>query len=580
MTSVYMTGSYFFPQNVTALRGDLKGHIDNHVLLLLNGRPFRDYTQGGVNSSFYVGFPVEAIQQLEIIRGPGSVLYGSNAYAGVVNVITKSARRDVRLELGTGSHGTGFGSVSGGGGNEDMDVYFNLRYLGADGWSYEATGEDSVFGSTTVGEDTLAGFLFFQYKGFSLNAFFANVEQDHLGPSPVWPSDVLEQDRNFVDLGYSTSLSTVWTLDTHLTYNDSAFEFVFDPVPPPLIPLIGPSPIIHPISESLLLEITGRASFGNGVNLSLGGVAETRQGEIETPLPGFSDIPPYDELWWRGYAQVDFKPASFVKLVGGLQWNKPENIPSDVVPRVGAIFTISPEWGAKLLYGEAFRAPVEVERSLLARPVLVGNPALTPEKIATSEAQIFYHRNDLYLAGTYFHSEQRNLIRRVATPTPPLGTFENRGVTTFQGFELEGKYSLSKNFYFLGSATYQENEDEESRGAISPVPELMAKAGFSYGWPSGVSLSLYNTYFDDAVDVTGMDTPNPPADAVNLLTADVVLNLSKVFAHNGSRNILLRIHGVNLLDEEVFTPEFVRQNINTLPSLSRRAFYGSIVLGF
>ena len=82
VVSIHMTGSNFFPQNVTAMRGDLLGHYDNHILLLLNGRPLRESYSGGVNFSIYTAFPLSVIERIEIIRGPGSVLYGTNAYSG------------------------------------------------------------------------------------------------------------------------------------------------------------------------------------------------------------------------------------------------------------------------------------------------------------------------------------------------------------------------------------------------------------------------------------------------------------------------------------------------------------------
>ncbi len=94
--ATYGIGSYLYPQNVLSIRGDVLTHFDNHVLLLFDGRPVRESIYGGLNAAIYTSFPVEAIERIEVIRGPGSVLYGTNAYAGVVNVITKPVRRSCR----------------------------------------------------------------------------------------------------------------------------------------------------------------------------------------------------------------------------------------------------------------------------------------------------------------------------------------------------------------------------------------------------------------------------------------------------------------------------------------------------
>ncbi|MEX2092988.1 MAG: Plug domain-containing protein, partial [Pirellulales bacterium] len=69
-TSVYTTGSFLFPRNNVSIRGNLIKHEDNHVLVLINGRPFRDSTLGGVNLSIYTAFPIDTIERVEVIRGP------------------------------------------------------------------------------------------------------------------------------------------------------------------------------------------------------------------------------------------------------------------------------------------------------------------------------------------------------------------------------------------------------------------------------------------------------------------------------------------------------------------------------
>src|SRR6185312_15652616 len=62
-----------------------------HILFLINGRPTREVLEGGLISDLLVAFPVNALEKIEVIKGPGSVLYGSNAFSAVVNLITKKA---------------------------------------------------------------------------------------------------------------------------------------------------------------------------------------------------------------------------------------------------------------------------------------------------------------------------------------------------------------------------------------------------------------------------------------------------------------------------------------------------------
>jgi outer membrane receptor protein involved in Fe transport len=80
--SVQTLGSSLFPRNLAVMRGDLRSLFDDHVLILFDGRPIRESINGGVDSPFFTAFPVEMIERIEIVRGPGSVLYGTNAFVG------------------------------------------------------------------------------------------------------------------------------------------------------------------------------------------------------------------------------------------------------------------------------------------------------------------------------------------------------------------------------------------------------------------------------------------------------------------------------------------------------------------
>src|SRR5882724_4244957 len=101
-----LTSAYFTDRSLVAARGDQIKINGGHILFLINGRPTREVLEGGLISDLLEAFPVNALEKIEVIKGPGSVLYGSNAFSAVVNLITKKAEA-------TGLTISGFGGEKG-----------------------------------------------------------------------------------------------------------------------------------------------------------------------------------------------------------------------------------------------------------------------------------------------------------------------------------------------------------------------------------------------------------------------------------------------------------------------------------
>jgi outer membrane receptor for ferrienterochelin and colicin len=86
-----VSSGFFQDRSTIAVEGDQTRVDSGHILFLINGRPVREIMEGGVSSDLLESFPVRILERIEVIKGPGSVLYGSDAFSGVVNLITKKA---------------------------------------------------------------------------------------------------------------------------------------------------------------------------------------------------------------------------------------------------------------------------------------------------------------------------------------------------------------------------------------------------------------------------------------------------------------------------------------------------------
>jgi len=95
---------------------------------------------------------------------------------------------------------------------------------------------------------------------------------------------------------------------------------------------------------------------------------------------------------------------------------------------------------------------------------------------------------------------------------------------------------------------------------------------------------LFNSFFGDPTQVSEIDPTaaevNPPAEDYNLLTANINLDTNKVFGLEGWPDTTLSLYGDNLLDENIFFPDFNRKNTNSLPHHAGIGFYGTLSVGF
>ncbi|MEY3218769.1 MAG: hypothetical protein RIT27_126 [Pseudomonadota bacterium] len=569
VTSIYMTGSHTYPQNITSIRGDLSTHIDNHVLLLLNGRPVREGFAGGYNFAFYNAFPLNIIDKIEIIRGPGSVLYGTNAYTGVINVLTKKdAIPTLTAKAMNGSLGTKAFETSTLYKDQDLKILSGLKSFSEKGWDFSAIGEDNKFGNKLYHEDNLGAFALGEYKDFTLNALVTQSKENRWGASPTWTqNDNMVQDTKlFLDLGYKHAFSEIWKSQYNLTFNRNLIRFD------------SPPNVTSVPTKDLVLETTHFLEYDKWQGV-FGATVQSMSGEamIYDQDGKFFGVntSAYYEKWFSLYAQGRYRWTDSFNVFFGGQAIKPTDVNWNFVPRLGMVYQITPEIGTKLLYSKAFRAAFQIEKRVNNIGVIVGDPNLTPEIIGTLDFQLFYHDKVYQLSGTYFNSRQQDLITRIPNPNPNTkgNIYANGGEIRSNGFELEGKYLPSSKIYLLGSLTYQTNKFNQNKTDYTTIPNWMAKLGISYEFSKGSSIGIFDNFIGKAQDVSvkfpNVKNVNPEAKAYHLLTANLKVNLQKYIG----QPLILDSYVYNALNQKIYTPEFNRGNINTIPARQDRGIY-------
>lgn len=396
------------------------------------------------------------------------------------------------------------------------------------------------------------------YKGFTLTGFYANNTHEIVGILPyITYAGNNKYDRLFLDLGYNHQFNENWEASLNLTHSGTTLQLDDD----------SSIPVDKHNSKDYLAELTISGELTKNLNLIFGGVFDSRNKNENDIKPTDAIKEAYHLTQLSSYIQADYRPISNLKLIVGAQLNKPDGQDVDVVPRLGAIYNFTNEIGIKTLYGQAFRSPWPVEQ-FLVNPVVVGNPDLTPEKIATLDLQLFYSSKKAEASVTYYNSKYSNLITREPLPeNPRVVTYVNFGELNMNGFEFEGKASITSEIFIVGSATIQNNADEETVPVY--IPSFMAKLGAFINLRKDLKVGVFNTFFGKPKENNG-SVLNPEAKAVDLLSINVNYKLPITLP------LEINLYVQNLLNADYHYPEFGRGWVNTLPVQPGTAIYAGI----
>src|SRR3989339_1676605 len=560
LVGMQVLSSHQRPHNKTSIRAMNGAHQDGSAVVLLNGRPIHEGTDGGFNFDIYLGFPLEMIDHIEVIRGPGSVIYGTNAMAGVINIVTKDAHKSINesaVDISAGSFNRTQLQLTTLMGGTDYSLNIGLNSIRADGDSVDGVVDiNNIAGTYDTGENSDNLVINAKYKGFTLNAMVMNNDADSGGSSFQLPSSLMKKKRNYLDIGYLYDITSGWDVSFNYTVNLGEFDWQISEAG-------GRN---HYKDRYDMTEVIVRGNVASDLNLLFG----ANSSNYETEFSKINTFP-YSEMNNKSaYTQIDYMLSPKQKIIAGIQLNKPEDAQTDLSKRAGFIQGFGDNWWLKLLYSEAYRSP-NLQEAKITAPTLLGNSSLKPEKVATYDAQLIYQTSKQYFAIALYDSVLENLIVRVPIPlsSPARSTFENQGYVRFQGIEIEGRVEVDEDFSILGNFSYQVNKTNSGIKDSTFAPNIMAKLGASYGGIYGTNMAIFNSYIGKSTDLTVTNNAparNQKADAYNLLTANISMDTAKIWGIGKADHSLISLYLDNILDEDVYTPNLNYTNgSDTIP---------------
>jgi outer membrane receptor for ferrienterochelin and colicins len=472
------------------------GDYSTRVLLLVNGHRVNDnvFDQASVGADF--GIDPAMFERVEIIRGPASSLYGTNALFAIVNVVTRTGAslNGAAFGVDAGTLGTQLVRASAGRRLENgMDVALagtyerssgiGLLYVpafdvpgGNGGVAEHLDGEQSgqIYGRLSVNNLTVTGVFGRRVKDVPTASFFTLFNaQDPVQSTADLKSTVSAEYVRVLGAARLTSEASV----DHFRY-DGVYPYANeDPQGPSVNFTDGSSGLRWTLSSRMTRPLPGRQTLTLGAEF-VDNVDQNQWGAYSFPSDSNFIV---DQSSRQGavYAQDEIRLRPWLLVHGGLRYDRYSRF-SRITPRGAIIAMPSGNHSLKYLYGRAFRAPNAYELYYYRD----ASAYLQPESIHTHEWvwEGYFGERVRTAVSTYRYQASQLVDLRIVDPDVPLDPlgFENAGTIRATGLELESEVRLKRGAQALASYTLQEANDESSGGhGLTNSPRHMAKLRLS-----------------------------------------------------------------------------------------------------
>lgn len=376
------------------------GEWNARILVLEDGRPDNEFLYGQSHIDPDFDLPMEALKQVEVIRGPGSALYGTNAVFGVINEVTKDGAdvNGAEMKLEGGSLGTIHGNILYG---EKFDNGWDVI---GDFSAFSSQGDpDIIYDGVTDAahndghivdsnyEGAFSGFAKAKKGDITLEFNSADREKDNDAATYLtsWfnPGDMYERRTN-ASIRLDHDFNDDQSLHAMLYYGHYHYQqdFPNDASPPTPAYTYYSSGVDDWIGEQIHYDWQMSKSFHLLTGVDGVQTIDALQHD-ESSLVGPVLRIPASYNSWALFAQGELKANPWLTLTGGVRLDHIQRIGATVSPRFAAVITPTKKDTIKALYGRAFRDPNLYELLYTSPPPAgeVGNPALNPEIVDTFE---------------------------------------------------------------------------------------------------------------------------------------------------------------------------------------------------
>ena len=541
----------------------LRGLDPEYTLILVDGDRVPGQTNGAIDLN---RFGVENIERIEVVRGPGSALYGSDAIGGVVNIITRKPQKDFEAD---GSFSYGERTMLDATGRVGAALAETLHAQVTGGYHHGDSFQSSADTGGSGFSQGDAGFkLWFEPDSKNRIIAAANylnqtLQGIDMGAGGAVLDRTQQQEQFSSSIEYRLRASNSVELVQRASYSQFRDQYLSDQRRGDTLDRFEDNrEHLGQLTSLLQLKLTRQHKATFGVEQ----LFQRLDSERLSTLGARYRLAAFSQDAWRVYKHGDTR----FDVVPGVRVDVDSQFGTEVSPKLALQLEPDERWILRASYGRGFRAPSFQELLLrFENPtvgyVVVGNPNLDAETSHGFDlAATWAAREWLDLGATFFRNDLSNMIAIVSGEMLEDGTrytYENvatawtMGVESFAGLRAGDELSFRVGYTWM--ATHDGENDRVLEGR--PVHRItaflhVAPAGWDADFNARFGLQLGRVFFRvDEMDVEQEQKADP--------LAQLDLRLSKHF----TQHLELAVGVDNLLDAG-----------DEYTVLRPRTFYGSI----
>jgi outer membrane receptor for ferrienterochelin and colicins len=470
------------------------GDYNARILFLVDGHRVNDNTYDGA----YVGteFPVDIdlIERIEIIRGPNSSIYGTGAFAAVINVITKRGRDLSASEASTeaGSWNSYKGRATYGGRLDNgLETLVSGSFYNSQGHKnlfypeFDSLATNNGIAVNADGDQSYNFFADIIYRDFDIHL----VDASRTKHIPTASFGTVFNDsrtrttdsRTYIDVQYHHTFGS-WETLGRASYDWYGYHGIY------IYDYAGNGILTqnYDAASGSWMDFQGDASrtFFKRHKVVLG--TEFRQDLAKQQIN--YDLQPYF-LYFDDhrsaaagalYFQDEYSVRKNLTFVVGLRSDWHQDFKTTLSPRAGLLFRPKSSTDIKATYSWAFRAPNDYESFYAGNQSNTANPSLEPERIRSWELDVDHRFSKIYyLSAAAFLNRIDDYIRQTIDPVTGNPIFLNSSPLLTKGLEWELGAKLASGLEGSISHTLQDSKHTGTGNVLSNSPKQLAKLNLS-----------------------------------------------------------------------------------------------------